>query len=110
MFLYSVRIFTALIWSILGFVLWIPLIFRVIAVLTGILLYSAISNSDNSQYEKMFGRALRFYPDGFVRIFGSAPDGQGEGHEDAWVYVIYDLVFAVGFYYFAIGSLVYIFV
>lgn len=59
-----------LFWAILGFLFWIPLLFRVIAGFCGSIVYNMLANNpDNIKKNKeLLEAAISFYANGFVVI------------------------------------------
>jgi hypothetical protein len=57
------------VWSVVGLICWIPLLFRATASLAVGILYHAFTDTDASQLEIGFEQAVSFYPRGFKLIF-----------------------------------------
>mgnify|MGYP001613506013 CR=1 FL=1 len=56
------------IWSVIGFIFWIPLLFRVTAVFSGSILIYAVNNQDTSPLRAYLDAAIGFYDRGFKII------------------------------------------
>jgi len=65
-----ILIFVLLIWTVIGFLFWIPLLARTIAIYTSILLIDNITEkwSNSKDYTERLETSTRFYATGFVNI------------------------------------------
>lgn len=66
-----VLLLTLVIWAIVAFILWIPLLTRSIAVFSGGIILSVLSRTDPEMYAKQLRLAMSFYADGFRFIIDS---------------------------------------
>jgi hypothetical protein len=55
------------IWAVVGFVFWVPLLVRMIAVFATAVLVAALNNTDTTRAQHGLDKAVRFYFDGFER-------------------------------------------
>lgn len=72
-------------WSIIGFLFWIPLLVRTVAVFSAGILYATLTREDPAVYGRQLQTAVTFYADGFRRTVmalsvradanGAAPKG-----------------------------------
>ena len=62
------------IWAVVGFLFWIPVLFRATAAFSGGVLYSALTNSSTKDVDERLHNAVGFYVFGFRRILGALRD------------------------------------
>ncbi|MBP9893595.1 MAG: hypothetical protein KBG84_16950 [Planctomycetes bacterium] len=104
------------IWSIIGFFVWVPLLLRATVHMAGAVLYSTLLRKDTNRAAARLNHAMEFLPGGFARIFravntGGAPDlaeddsdpGLFEGLR-AFLRIVFELVIALAFW-FLLGAL-----
>jgi len=67
---FIIYVIVLLIWAVIGFLMWVPLIFRMILIFTGSVIAEAISTDKNytALLEKRLNYAIAFYPSTFNRI------------------------------------------
>jgi hypothetical protein len=65
---YCIYIVALVIWTIVGFLFWIPFLARSIAAFSGMILYSALTGVDSKALGRQVEQAIEFYPVGFRRI------------------------------------------
>jgi hypothetical protein len=63
-----ILIITLVLWAIIGFIFWIPILFRSTASLTGGILYCTITETDPVYLKASFQNAVSFYARGFESI------------------------------------------
>lgn len=75
-----IEIIVFIFWAVLGFLFWLPLLFRVIAGFCGSLLYNmAVNNPDGIRDSKVsLDLAISFYAKGFQTIHSSLYENQNE--------------------------------
>jgi len=69
--LFLIIVITYFFWSIIGLIIWIPLLFRVVAVYSFSIVYSAIVNPPVhyiKKNERQIKKAIGFYSEGFITI------------------------------------------
>lgn len=97
--LFLAKVVAAFIWAIVGLLLWIPMIVRAFAIQTGMLLLSAVTDTDASKYDNWFSQVVQFYPKGFARIFENSPPASAEEAIDIkFSRALIEIVFAAIFY------------
>ena len=74
-----VQLVSLAIWSIVGFVFWIPLLFRVTAVFSGAILVYAVNNQDTTPLRTYLDSAIGFYDRGFKIINSTLSDNYSPG-------------------------------
>ncbi len=68
-------LFTTAIWSVVGFIFWIPLLARSTAVFSSLILYVTLTNQDHHALGYQLEIAARFYVDGYRHIYDVFYDG-----------------------------------
>src|SRR5437763_330956 len=93
------------IWMIIGFVCWIPLLVRATASVAAGILYCTITESDPSPMKASFETALTFYPRGFELIdCVLSPDYKGQpiqsktSDDPVWWRVVLEICWTVIFW------------
>jgi hypothetical protein len=69
---FIITVFILIIWSVIGFIAWIALLFRTIALYSGSLFYAMTVNEKPSYMKKRnmeLERVIELYMNGFVHIF-----------------------------------------
>src|SRR5436853_562718 len=61
-------ILSNLLWAVIGFICWIPLLVRAIGVISGTVLYCNFTGSDPSKIKTILENAVTFYSRGFQVI------------------------------------------
>ncbi|MFC3085100.1 hypothetical protein [Tabrizicola soli] len=69
--MFLAQLVAAAVWAVVGILLWVPMIVRVFALQTGLLLVAALTDTDTSRFDKIFDQTMKFYSNGFARIFQS---------------------------------------
>lgn len=64
-------IIVCLLWSIIGIILWVPLLFRIISVYTAVVMAASFKKFDMKNSQKRLDTVITFYIDGFRRIISS---------------------------------------
>ncbi len=67
----TVFVVTTLLWSVIGFFFWIPLLARSVAVFSGMILFCALTNASTKAVYRQLTTACSFYIDGFALIRGA---------------------------------------
>jgi len=67
-----IRLSLIIIWAVIGFLFWIPLLVRTVATYTGLIVYSAITGADISHASMQLDSASAFYARGFSNIYSQA--------------------------------------
>ena len=102
-----VRFFSLAIWTVIGFVFWLPFLVRMIAMFIGAVLVSAGGGLNMNTASAGLDRAVRFYPEGFSKIDDSisqlvsgnmAPSRNWNPVEDFWYPLVEHIVFALLFW------------
>ncbi len=69
-FIWSAALYVNLaIWSVIGFLCWIPLLFRSTAALSAAIMVSTLTQADTSHLRTSYENAVNFYSRGFQTIF-----------------------------------------
>jgi hypothetical protein len=69
-FIWSAAFYVNLaIWSVIGFICWIPLLFRSTAALSAAIMVSTLTQADTSHLRVNYENAVNFYSRGFQTIF-----------------------------------------
>ncbi len=63
-----VLIVTIVFWFVVGFIFWIPLLTRTIAIYCAAMMAAAIGNGEIGHLKELLDRAVEFYPKGFTTI------------------------------------------
>ncbi|SUS06165.1 hypothetical protein DF3PB_2490002 [uncultured Defluviicoccus sp.] len=99
---FLIMILVMVIWSVLGLLLWIPLLFRVVAGYTMIVMASTFSNQDTRTAGKMLDKATRFYVDGFKKILDSVWEedaGEQVSIDVKWMRFFLEALYSVVFWF-----------
>ena len=67
----AVLFITLLIWFVIGFIFWVPLLARTISVFSFSILHANITGTDASYYSSVLDKAVLFYIDGFRKILSA---------------------------------------
>ena len=67
-FRFIVKMLVNIIWAIIGLIIWIPMLFRVIALFTSVLISSQFTGSDVRSAQSKLDYAITFYMLGFTKI------------------------------------------
>ena len=59
---------TLLIWTVLGFIIYLPMLFRLTAYFSGMILVASFQKVDLTLAQKRLEYGVRFYPNGFAMI------------------------------------------
>lgn len=65
----AVLALTIVLWAIMGFLVWVPLLMRAIFLMSGAVLYSSMLKREAGKAEARLNHAMAFYPRGFERLF-----------------------------------------
>lgn len=81
----AVLVVALVIWSVVGFVFWIPFLIRQIAVFSALILHATLTNQDPSAAGVGLDLAVTFYANGFRKIISAMyqerQSGSGGGME-----------------------------
>lgn len=104
-----VKVFVLLVWGVIGFITWIPLLFRSVAVYSGTLVQVAfVQGGDLGPAQRALDFAIRYYSRGFQKISqsfaatnphgaASVPIGQTFA-QFQWSVVLKELAWTVAFW------------
>ena len=63
-----ISVFVTIVWTVVGFLFWIPMLFRVTAVFAAAVVIAALRDENPAAAAAALEDAIRFYPAGFVSI------------------------------------------
>lgn len=112
---YVVLVVTMAIWTVLGFFVWVPLLFRAILLLSGAVLYSSLVNRETARAEARLRHAIGFFPSGYIHISNAIRGQQSKDDDDDdesslhWVRVVFHVaaeLFISGVFWYLLGTIV----
>lgn len=101
-----ILIVTMVLWTVIGLIFWVPILFRSTASLTGGILYCTITQTDPDYLKASFQNAVSFYARGFEAIRfvfsdktnASPKSSPGDTHDGKWWRTIIEMVWAAIFW------------
>jgi hypothetical protein len=69
-------------WTVLGFLVWVPLLLRAVLLMAAAVLYSTLLRRDTRRAEARLAHAMEFYPRGYERIFQAVAGKRGADLDD----------------------------
>ena len=108
-----VLVISLIIWSVVGFLFWIPMLIQAIIHFSALVVYATITDSDSDLLAAHLERAVRFYLQGFRNIihavYRKSPHGTPTADMDVnWVVIAWHLLSTVLFWGALIFYVVYV--
>lgn len=99
---FCVMCIVLIIWSVVGFLFWIPLLFRIIPVYVVLILGSTLTGQNARGAGKILDKTTTFYSSGFKRIIDSVwteDDGGDVALRFSWKRMIGETLFTALFWF-----------
>jgi len=115
----GIRIFvlglSLVLWTVMGFLVWVPLLLRAIILMAGAVLYSTLLRRDTRRAEARLAHAMGFFPRGYTLLLKAVNGDAVQDHDDeegpgffqrlkATTHFIAEIIVALAFWY-ALGAI-----